>query len=238
MKNFVFDLYGTLVDIHTDESDLKFRKKFLEEYGGVFGGADFFNELNAYIRAECEKDKEREPDLLHAFKAIACAAGKEISDGEAERMAQRFRELSRSRLRLYPLVISTLAALKRAGAGIYILSNAQRCFTMAEIEKLGIDKFADGIELSSDFGYKKPSPKFFNHILDKYALSCGETVYIGNDFGADVVGAKGVNLRAVYIKSNISPRGDSVKEAAKVADYATASRVKLKKILLNLALNS
>ncbi len=238
MKNFVFDLYGTLVDIHTDESSPRFRKKFLEEYGDIFGGVDFFKELNEYIRAETGKDGEREPNLLYAFKTIAFAAGNDISVGAAERIALRFRELSRSRLKLYPLVISTLTALKKAEAGIYILSNAQRCFTMAEIEKLGIDKLADGIELSSDFGYKKPFPEFFRHILDKYSLSCGETVYIGNDFSADVAGAKGVNLPAVYIRSNISPKGDSVKKAAEVADYATSSRYKLKKILLGLAQNS
>lgn len=128
-----------------------------------------------------------------------------------------------------------LAQLKGKGARLYILSNAQECFTLPEIKKLGLDKYMTGIEISSSFGKMKPSPLFFEHILKKYSLNPAETVYTGNDFKADILGSKTQNLTAAYIKSNISPREDSVKQAAFVADFACDSVKELKAYLLSLA---
>ncbi len=235
MKNFVFDLYGTLVDVYTDEDSPAFREKFIKEYASLFSKTDFFKEYHAYINRAIEEDRDREPDLLYAFIETAKKSGNVLSVKEAGRVATRFRELSRQRLKLYPFAKTTIKSLKRAGANVYILSNAQRCFTMTEIENLGLDKLFDGIEISSDFGYKKPSPKFFSYILDKYSLDCRQTVYVGNDLQADVMGAKGVNLYTAYIKSNISPQSDSLKTAKTYADYATKSRLALKNELIYLA---
>lgn len=235
MKNFVFDLYGTLVDVHTDVASPAFRENFIREYASLFGRVDFFKEYHAYINRAIEED--REPDLLYAFIEIAKKSGNVLSVEEAGRVAYRFRELSRQWLKLYPLVITTIKSLIKEGAKVYILSNAQHSFTMPEIESLGLDKLFDGIEISSDFGYKKPSPKFFGYLLDKYSLESSQTVYVGNDIQADVIGAKALNLYTAYVKSNISPQSDNLKTAKIYADYATKSRLALKNKLLDLAKN-
>ena len=89
------------------------------------------------------------------------------------------------------------------------------------------------MELSSDFGKKKPAPEFFKHIIDKYSLVPEKTVYIGNDFKADILGAKAVNLNTAYIKSNLSPEEDDLAQIKKTADFAADNFSKLSEYLLS-----
>lgn len=215
MKNFVFDLYGTLVDIHTDENGKKFRKS-VEKY---FSLENFWEE---YLRLCAEADTGEEYceiDLLAVFKTLLNGADEKA----ALRAARYFREKSRSRLKVYRGVHALLRGLKERGARLYILSNAQACFTHGELQELELNEYFDGIILSSEYGKRKPAKEFFLHAREKYGLNARETVYIGNDFKADILGALGAGLAAAYIKSNLSPEEDDLTEVSEVADYATDS---------------
>lgn len=234
MKNFLFDLYGTLIDILTDEDSPSFREQFLSECGKLFGGADFFKEYRRLIAIEEAKEIYREADVIKIFFEIARIGGKELSRGEALKAAGAFRRLSTKKFGTYPCVTETLSELKAAGGKVYIVSNAQASFTLEEIRRAGIDKIADGIELSSDFGYKKPSLRFFNYAVDKYSLNKSESVYIGNDISADIIGARVAGLKTAYIHTAISPASDTFERGAKEADYAARNHADLKKLLLNL----
>ena len=220
--NFIFDLYGTLADIHTDEHSAKFRKS-MKKY---FGCEDFWQRYVALCKEQETGDKYCEIDLLKVFK--------QFSPDNPEQAAKYFRKKSRSRLKVYAGVHSLLKKLKEKGAKLYILSNAQACFTLEELKKLKLTKYFDGIELSSGFGKKKPSTEFFGHIATKYSLDKSQTVYIGNDFGADILGAKAAGLNSAYIKSNLSPVQDSLGQADAVCLFATDSFKQLKKYLLSL----
>ena len=94
---------------------------------------------------------------------------------------EEFRAFSTQHIAVYDGVTETLAKLKKAGKKLYILSNAQACFTAPEIARLGLKKYFNGIVYSSDYGCAKPDPKFFDVLFKKYNLNKKETVYIGND---------------------------------------------------------
>ncbi len=225
MKNYIFDLYGTLADISTDEST----PRFINKINRHFSADNFFDEyLNAckYFETGAEFC---EIDLLKVFeKILSC------HEAEALRAAQYFRRKSRSRLKVYRGVRALLGKLKQCGKKLYILSNAQACFTDVELDKLKIKKHFDGVELSSDFGRKKPCKDFFLHILQKYRLDPAETVFVGNDIESDICGAKSVGLETAYILSNLSPESDSVEKAVRIADFATNSFEDLADYLLSL----
>ena len=222
MKNFVFDLYGTLADIHTDEGNKKFKKRMAK----YFHRANFWEQYTALCKSYESGDELCEIDLFKVFLQLA--------PNDPLGAATYFRKKSRVDFKAYKGVYALLQGLKDKGARLYILSNAQSCFTCAELAKLKFPQYFDGIELSSDFGRKKPCREFFEHIVDKYALNKSETVYIGNDFKADVLGAKSTGLATAYIKSNRSPSSDSLEEVRKVSDFATGSFKELSDYLLSL----
>lgn len=218
MKNFLFDLYGTLADVHTDESDPAFIKRYAEYFKRIAPDTDFWQRY----AEECEKiksdDEYSEPDLFEVFKAVA----PNVSEDKLKKAAYVFRKYSRSRLRLYKGAKKLLLGLKARGAKIYLVSNAQACLTVPELKKLRLPKLFDGIELSSDFGKKKPCKDFFLHAIQKYGLDVKQSIYCGNDFHADVEGAKSAHLATAYINSNISPAEDNLEEIKKISDFATS----------------
>ena len=55
MKNFVFDLYGTLADIRTDETSARFRKKTDALMLRKFGIAHFCKQLQAVAPYSSQK---------------------------------------------------------------------------------------------------------------------------------------------------------------------------------------
>ena len=222
MKNFIFDFYGTLADIRTDEEDEKFRKQ-MQKY---FGCADFRERYISLCKEQETGEEYCEIDLLKVFE--------QLSPDNSAQAAKYFRDKSRSKLKLYAGVRTTLKKLKKGGARLFILSNAQACFTVEELKKLKITQYFDGIELSSDFGKKKPSPEFFGHIVNKYSLDKSQTIYIGNDISADILGAKAAGLNSAYIKSNLSPKADTLGQALAVCGFATDSFNQLAKYLLSL----
>ncbi len=210
-KNYIFDLYGTLVDIHTNENKRSFWEKVRLYY--LFHGAEYSaNEIKKNYRRLCQLEEakrdncdEVEIDITQVFQQIYEDKGVKADKELVEETAKVFRILSLDYVKLYEGVIELLEALKSQGKKVFLLSNAQREFTMPEFQMLKLPEYFDGILLSSDYGYKKPSPKFYSALIEQYQLNPKESIMIGNDYIADIKGAKEAGLATLYIHSNISP---------------------------------
>ena len=221
---YVFDLYGTLVDIHTDEEQMKVWEKLSLFYGyyGAFYNAmelkDAYGELvkgkEKNLKSTLEKDPKYsheaspEIEITEVFLELFREKGVEAEEALAVHAGQFFRVLTTEYVRLYEGTTEMLLRLRKAGKKIYLLSNAQRIFTEYEMRSLDLVKYFDGILISSDYKTKKPDKRFFDILLDKYEIDPGKALFVGNDSRSDIAGAQGVGMDTFYIKSNISPQGD------------------------------
>lgn len=210
-RNYIFDFYGTLADIRTDESNPYLWKKMSEIYSAM--GASYQPEelQEDFRRLEWEEAarigrKDAEPDLRKVFEQLYQQKGIPCDRDRARLTAVTFRVLSREYIRLYDGVEELLRELRTRGRRIYLLSNAQTDFTRPEIAMLGIESYFDGIFISSEEGCKKPSPVFFERLMRKYALVPAESIMIGNDEAADIAGANQMGMDSLYIHTDISPR--------------------------------
>lgn len=229
--NFLFDLYGTLADIKTDEE----MQSLWFGFAWLLGESDtqkVKDEYHAICRkyADARAHKFVEFDLLHVFEEMLWRRGADIS--RAREVAREFRLLSRQKLRLFPCVTEILKGLNERGAGVYLVSNAQACFTADELDELGITSLFDGILISSDAGVKKPDTKIFNIAFDKFSLDGDECFYIGNDLHDDVLGAKNAGLKTVYIETEQSGRYPGLDITP---DYEVKTHVEMKDLLFSLA---
>lgn len=235
VKDCVFDLYGTLVDIHTDEeADALWRA--MADYYGERGAAYAPDALKArYLALVGEKEAglaasdthEAHPEIQieEVFLALFDIAGVRATREEAVAAGRYFRQQSTEYIRLYDGAKELLAALRKAGKGVYLLSNAQAIFTRWEMETLGLVDCFDGICLSSDYGCKKPHPRFFGALLSEYRIAPETAVMIGNDGRCDIGGARNAGMRTLYIRSNISPK-EETPEADIALEYMDLARVK------------
>lgn len=231
--NYVFDLYGTLVDIHTEESSASLWKKLSLFYR--FYKADYsYTELrNAYYELVNEGLKSKKTELENqyshesfpelkieeVFTKLFLQKGVKPSSELAVHAGQLFRIESIRHLKLYPGVKKLLSAIKKEGKKVYLLSNAQRIFTEYEMNALGISDLFDGIIISSDYGTKKPDIRFYSVLKDKFGLDYDKSIMIGNDSKCDIEGAKAVGMHTLYVRSNISPASDETP----MADYVFES---------------
>ncbi|MDE7004360.1 MAG: HAD family hydrolase [Oscillospiraceae bacterium] len=215
-RHCIFDLYGTLADIRTDERSPRLWVRMAELYRR--NGAGYWpGELReGYFRLVRELEgvgppgrdaHEAHPEIQieQVFQGLYAQKGVEAGDGLIRRTGLAFRAHSTEYLRLYEGAAELLRLLRARGCGVWLLSNAQGLFTRWELERLGLDGLFDGVYLSSDYGCKKPDPRFFQALLQERGIDPGEAVMTGNDGVCDIKGAKAVGLAAVYIRSNLSP---------------------------------
>ena len=234
-KNYVFDLYGTLVDIRTDESEFQLWKKMGEIYSsyGAFYTAIDLQETYVLLCEQLEKvlPENGEIDLRLVFEQLFEIRGVTVSSALLKHIAVTFRSLSRQKISVYPGVKEALAELKRRGKGVYLLSNAQSDFTRPEIEMMGLTSYFDGIFISSEAGYKKPSKEFFEKLLETYKLDPKTCLMVGNDESADIRGAQMMGMDSLYMHTEISPAEDTESSATYVVmdgDWKKVASILLK----------
>lgn len=213
-KNYIFDLYGTLIDIRTCEDSETLWEKMVMIYGyrnceySVFEIRRMYRELchkeKSKVKAEFPERINVDFDLTKVFRALYELKGYTPTVEEVEFTARMFRCVSTEYIRLYDGVIDFLDALKKKGKKIYLLSNAQRSFTVPELKMMGLYDYFDGILISSDECVSKPSFEFFDALFKKYKLKKIESIMIGNDFRSDIGGAYNYGIRSLYIHQEIS----------------------------------
>lgn len=200
--NFVFDLYGTLVDVWTDES----RPELWEGIALLLGdGEERASDVRAEYLSLCKEAKRGESheiNLLSVFEKML--ERRSVSTSVAQPLASEFRRLSMVRLKRFDGVREMLLDLKAAGGRVFLLSNAQSCFTIDELHATELYDIFDGILISSDAGVKKPDMRIFDIAFDRFSITAENSIYVGNDMRDDILGASGVGMRTVYIQTEQS----------------------------------
>jgi putative hydrolase of the HAD superfamily len=211
--DLIFDLYGTLVDIHTEENPLVWEKTafFFGFYGARYTPEELQNSFRANLTAreakagqsyECFPDIpfEEVMDDLFRLKGIDPAPLR-----LGIQAAQLFRISSLEYVKLYPHVPEALAELRQKGFRLWLLSNAQHVFTAYEIRYLGLEDAFDKIYISSDHQCRKPDVRFFRALLEEQGLDPEKCLMIGNDLHTDIGGAKNAGLDTLYMHTDLTP---------------------------------
>ena len=217
IKHAVFDLYGTLVDIHTDEEKKNFWKKlakFLRKHGIHYE----YKELKAEYARLCGKysrllqgkypDKKIEIDISDVFYELCKLKNSNVTREFTDAFGYIFRVESREYVRVYEGVYEMLDKLHTMGVKVWLLSNAQSIFTMPELQALGLVKYFDGIAISSDAGFKKPDEAFAKYLFEKYsdaAIMPSLCLMVGNEYGSDGKVAQNAGMNFLYVISNLTP---------------------------------
>ena len=262
-RNYIFDLYGTLLDIHTDEQnkDLwKIMRDFYNVYGCEWKQKPLKDAFFLYDTGERQRlavltgVKRPEIRIERVFARLLFEGGEhhscsltiagsdidtlrkqyktdiegvlsKVADSEwAAAAANLFRTASREYVRPYQNTMDTLKALKDRGCRLYLLSNAQKIFTMPEIEAFGLQDIIDKIYISSDYGMMKPEKAFLDKLISEEGLDSKETVMVGNEIESDIAIALKCGIQSVCLntfglkKKEMSKRIEAVLKAENAPD--------------------
>jgi putative hydrolase of the HAD superfamily len=115
-------------------------------------------------------------------------------------------EYTRSaRFALYDDVLPTMRELKKRKLVLGLLTNMDQ--DMAPLSRsLGIEGYIDFVVTSGEAGEDKPAPGIFLAALKKAPVAPAEAVHVGDQYGVDVVGARGVGIKALLVdRDDVSP---------------------------------
>ena len=238
IKGIIFDVNGTLIDIHTDEGmDEIYRalSHFLT-YQGVYlhrnevreqyyrimeeqtrAGGEEFPEFDAVALWQEFLIRTLDPAWMpHPYRLQAISRF----------LAEMYRGISRHRLELYPDVKSVLNDLKQRFS-LAVVSDGQSVWALPEMRATGIESYFDPIVISSDHGFRKPDQRLFQAALEGIGAEPGEVLFVGNDIYRDIFGAGRMGMKTVFFASS---QGRQQMEGVK-ADYIIYRFAELKEAI-------
>jgi putative hydrolase of the HAD superfamily len=83
------------------------------------------------------------------------------------------------------------------------------------LEQFALRPFFDAVIISGEVGWKKPSQRIFEIALSRLSSKAEETVFVGDDYEADIAGAKNVGMKTVFLskKPTIKEKADATIES-------------------------
>jgi putative hydrolase of the HAD superfamily len=214
VRAVLFDVNGTLVDIHTDEGmEQIFRAvgHFLTYQGIDLRRGEVQERYFELLKERQRTSSEEYPefDSVAIWRTIldenATAYTRALPLAKYRQLplflAEMSRGISRRRLRLYPHVRQVLDIL-RTHFPLAVVTDAQAANARGELHQVGLLDYFDPIVVSGDHGFRKPDPRLFRYALNALGVAAEDAVHVGNDMHRDVFGAHELGLRTVMFDSD------------------------------------
>ncbi len=153
---------------------------------------------------ELQYDLEEHGDenlWLHFMRRLLEKAGVEAGVEDAQRLLEAFGEAYQPESVLTPGARETLERLRQGDWIVGILSNRRDPYH-DELEHLGIAHFFDFVMAAGEVGIWKPEPGVFHAALTRAGDVPPEaSVYIGDNYYADVKGARAAGMDVILVDS-------------------------------------
>ena len=208
IKAVFFDFYNTLATHHPPREEAYINA--CRELGIEVEARALFNSLPAadtYWRDENSRSPidKRTPEEKIDFYAeygtrILQGAGVEVSRDTALQLLAKLRQ-HKWEFKAYDDTLPTLKELKNRGLILGLVSNVAQDMESTYTE-LGLQPYLDFKVTSAEVGCDKPRPEIFMAALKKAQVKPEESIYIGDQYHLDIVGAQGVGIKAVLIDRN------------------------------------
>ncbi|MBC7085795.1 MAG: HAD family hydrolase [Methanomethylovorans sp.] len=204
IKGLIFDCYGTVIDIETDENDYYTYdsvSKWLKYKGVMIDPETLKYEYNSKIQDRMKSSEEKYPEVrVEEIFAEICnenSLWKSNTTSLGIEASLVFRSASLRRLRPFQESLEILK--KYNNMPICLVSNGQRVFSEKELRFLGLHDFFDHIVFSSDVLYKKPDQRIFKIALFHLNLKPEEVLSIGDNIENDITTPQEMGMQVLHI---------------------------------------
>ncbi len=94
--------------------------------------------------------------------------------------------------------VETLRTLRAIDLKLGVITNGTTNRQSRKLQALGIDSLFDVVLISEAEGIRKPDPEIFRRAMDLVGVEPSESVYIGDNPEADIVGALSAGMKAIW----------------------------------------
>ena len=128
---------------------------------------------------------------------------------------------------LFNDVLPALEQLKQSGIILGLISNVDSDIKHL-FDKLGLTPLLQVVITSLDVGYRKPQPEIFKEATSHAGVETNESMYIGDQYQIDVLGAKKAGMQGVLLDRNGFFSEDTeeliIKDLYQLVDYLSNER--------------
>eukprot|EP00743_Colponemidia_sp_Colp-15_P010781 GILK01011923.1.p1 GENE.GILK01011923.1~~GILK01011923.1.p1 ORF type:complete len:655 (+),score=117.37 GILK01011923.1:388-2352(+) len=123
----------------------------------------------------------------------------DISSAEVESAVQAGVKELEKHFELFPGAIEMLQKLRQDGYKLALVTNANDVERQERAIDFGnLRQYFDPIFVSGTVGFGKPDPRIFQLVLDKWQMSPGQVVCVGDMIGRDVLCGKRAGIRSIW----------------------------------------
>jgi putative hydrolase of the HAD superfamily len=206
-KAVFFDWFNTLTTYHPPREDayivacrdLGLEVTMGQLSRGLLLADQFYSDENA--RSPIKKREPKEMIAVYVRYGQVALRGAGLPDSE-ETVLQVMEKVrgafDNPRFALYDDVLPALGTLKSRGVIMGLISNIDQDIRPVCTE-LGLDPYVTHVVTSRDARSEKPHPLIFLAALDGAGVEAEESVYVGDQYSCDVVGARGVGMKPVLV---------------------------------------
>ena len=138
-------------------------------------------------------------------------------------IGQQYIDESPKKTALMPHTVEVLNYLKEKYV-LHIITNGFNEVQFTKLELCGLSSYFTKVITSEISGYHKPRPEAFGYTLSSANARKAESIMIGDDLEADILGAKAFGIDQIFFNPNREQHSQSV-------TYEISSLLELKKIL-------
>ncbi|NWF96335.1 MAG: HAD family hydrolase [Candidatus Thorarchaeota archaeon] len=220
----LFDLDSTLTE--TNQYPVNASKWMLSQLGRDTEGdvSRFVEHLVSAYFARVQQIVEglgyKDPCTIvrESMEAASVACGLEADSVLLDEATRLFRTLHVEYSQLRPGALEILKRLRARGVRLGIITNSFEGHLRIILARLGVTDYFKVLVDPGDVKAYKPMPKPFEYALRVLERVPSETLYVGDEYYADVVGANRVGMDTVWINL----RGHTLDEY--ISRYGTATR--------------
>jgi len=216
IKAVIFDWFNTLARYEPPRESVHSRA--LQEFGievepvklikPLLSADKYFFDENTVLPVRKRSDEEQEKLYARYEEILMIEAGLKFAQGLPLKVYHKGKELFGDALDfvLFDDVLPVMKTLRQKKLTIGLLTNYAKDMTPL-IKKLALDHYIDFIVTPYDAGSDKPDPQIFRFALKKAGVIAGETIYVGDQYKVDIVGAHnaGINRALMIDRYNLYP---------------------------------
>ncbi|MGB5322639.1 YjjG family noncanonical pyrimidine nucleotidase [Lutimonas sp.] len=203
IKHIFFDLDHTLWDFETNSNktfSYIFERNKLQINFDAF--IEVYQPINFRYWKLFREDKVNKADLRYgrlreAFDAI----GYKVNDEMIHLLSEEYITFLADHNALFDNALDILDYLKPQ-YNMHIITNGFEEVQIRKLRNSNLSPFFDQVITSEKVGVKKPNPVIFEYALEIAGADAHDSVMIGDNFEADIIGAMDVGMQAIFCKFN------------------------------------
>ncbi|MGJ8698138.1 MAG: HAD family hydrolase [Verrucomicrobiaceae bacterium] len=234
-KVICFDLGNTLIEFGPRQIAMQYQRltgKLTEMFGTC--DADKLKEIRDIQIVAPYHDHYRENDVEQCCRELIEGIYRTTAtDAQVEELAE---ERYQTFISVIELADNILPLLSDLGARyrLALLSNFPCGRSIRDgIKKLGMTPHFDAIVVSGEIGWVKPDPRPYQSLLDQLQEKAENCIYIGDNWLADVQGAKGIGMKSILTTEHLPYERFDPKEGDHQPDAQIAHIEELRNLLLS-----